>query len=541
MTQRRKDSQILVIPATSAQACVSQAQRIVHLIIDEDKGNSPSQQDIESIPWHISNRYYDVDVHFRISQNEALRPTRSIGSSSKSRLAPRQARLKPEHSDKQAKEDNDDALNQKARDVFAALELGPPPASRDAIASASLPDTDTESMDNMREEVRDVQAVMVIVDRDQSLAEHRKLIDRLNSEKDDIPLLSGFDLAISLIVALPSPLNDASGPTSFTGISHSAEVEDLYAGEGWEYVDLAKIVSDDYDNMLAADEGDEETSSLSEHEDDEKHGIERLREALMTHAWPGLERKQDRKHATTSIQPGGLPALNGETGDHLSKTLESLRLDLDAIDEAGMTQPTEKDEELARLFMARIQAAQEAGIGSSVQQNGANPTLAGDRSIADMQTALEDFLESNEPGLFSTQSRQNSSHIDEAWAVNGTQANSSSQQEAFDDDFTEFVQADATHSANCVGTNALDSLDEDDLGFIGDADDAFLLRALSEQEKSRGGNNGQSHAADSAGLNIDFESTLQAVLAQAERVRAIPDHDRRREEAAKVALALLDQ
>lgn len=510
------------------------------MIVDEDNGSSPSQQDTENIPWHISNRYYDVDVHFRISQSEALRPSRSIGSSSKSRLAPRQARLKSEHSDTKAKED-DNALNQKARDVFAALELGPPPASRDAIASSSSPNTEIDLLDEIREEVRDVQAVMIIVDRDQSIAEHRKLINRMNNEKDDIPLLSGFDLAISLIVALPSPLNDASGPTTFTGISHSAEVEELYAGEGWEYVDLAKIVSDDYNSLLVADDRDEETDSLSEHGDDEKQGIERLREALMTHAWPGLERKQDRKHTNTSIQSDGLLALKSDTDDNLTKTLESLRLDLDAIDDAGMTQPTEKDEELARLFMARIQAAQEAGIGGNVQQNGANSTQTGGRSVADMQTALEDFLESNEPGLFSGQSRQNTSRNDEAWAVHGKQTGSSSQQEAFDDDFTEFVQADATQSVIGTGTNTLDSLDEDDLGFIGDADDAFLLRALSEQEKSRGGNTGQSHMADSAGLNIDFESTLQAVLAQAERVRAITDHDRRREEAAKVALALLDQ
>ncbi|MCO5585262.1 hypothetical protein L7F22_039195 [Adiantum nelumboides] len=151
-----------------------------------------------------------------------------------------------------------------------------------------------------------------------------------------------------------------------------------------------------------------------------------------------------------------------------------------------------------------------------------------------MQTALEEFLESNEPDLFSSQSKQTNSRSDEAWAVNDAQDNPSSKQEAFDDDFTDFVQADSTQSMNGMGTTALDSLDEDDLGFIGDADDAFLLRALSEQEKSRRVNNGQ-------GFNIDFESTLQAVLAQAERVRAIPNHDQRREEAAKVALALLDQ
>ena len=150
-------------------------------------------------------------------------------------------------------------------------------------------------------------------------------------------------------------------------------------------------------------------------------------------------------------------------------------------------------------------------------------------------------LESNEPGVFSTQSRQNESKKDEAWTVSDTRGTFFGQNEAFDDDFTEFVRADATQSMNGTGINGLDPLDEDDLDFIGDADDAFLLRALSEQQKGRIENTKQSHETSSAGLNIDFESTLQAVLAQAERVRAIPDHDRRREEAAKVALALLDQ
>lgn len=508
------------------------------MIIDEDRIDQKANQDIEHIPWHISNRYYDVDVHFKISQNEALRPSRTR-SNITSRLAPRQARMRIDQSSSQkntteVKED-DHILDQRARDVFAALEMGPPSTSSIASNGSNSRNADTELADRLREEVKDVQAVMIIVDRSQSLSEHQKLMDRLCSEKDGLPLLSGFDLAISLIVALPSPLDDATRPTSFTDISYSSGIEELYAGQGWEYVDLARMVSEKVDTMLLSEQEEEGSISFSDDVEDEKQGIERLREALMTHAWPGLERKQDRK------QKGASLTLDNYTDDHLTKTLESLRLDLDAIDEAGKTEPTEKDEQLAKLFMARILSAQQAGLGQDGQTNGRTNARIGDSNVADMQIALEEFLESNDPGLFSTQSRQIHSEADEAWIVNDAKAHVSDQKEAFEDDFTEFVQADVTNSTNDAGFNGLDSLDEDELGFIGDEDDAFLLRALSEQERSQRVTGTHSHNTNSAGPQIDFESTLQAVLAQAERVRAIPDHNLRREEAAKVALALLDQ
>lgn len=423
-------------------------------------------------------------------------------------------------------------LDNTVRDVFAALELGAPAPAVGPPVRGKAPIEESHRQ-ALQAELADVQAVLIIVDRDQPLSDHRKLLSLLaqtcgKADEDD-QLLSGFDLAISLVVALPSPLHDASAPSSLAHTARSDEVEEIYAGEGWEYVDLTKVES-------FLDEGESDADDIGDNQhgedDDEKHGIERIREALMTHTWPNLQRKGDRKRAGVR---SGTVSLQDETEDSLTHTLNKLRLDLDAIDDAGAAEPTQKDEELARAFLARIEAAQSAGLGQDDPLRDATEPL---RSRADMQSALESFLESEDthwpaaagkPGANGglTQSQE------EGWPAREPSANGTDQV-AFEDDFADFVQADPSSegmptggSADLLGHN---EFDEQEPSFVGDADDAMLLRTLAQRPPGGGED-----------VQIDFESTLQAVLAQAERVRAIPDHEQRREEAARVALALLDQ
>ena len=338
----------------------------------------------------------------------------------------------------------------------------------------------------------------------------------LSTVEDDRSLLSGFELAISLVVALPLPLEEHSSASPAIAPS-SEELQRLYTGEGWEYVDLEER-GDAY-----SDDDDGEGMDAEEAEDGPQ-GIFRLREALETHTWPGLRRKARRtKLASNNVERSTPSPLQHTVDDNeaTERALAALRLDLAAVDTAGTAEPTRQDEELADAFLQRILASQSA-ISTSLEQD---DIVGGGKSRQSMQDELERFLESEDVAWphSAAQTLGDAAEADEeAWGPAGDQARRPSQL-AFDDDFSSFVTG-AEQNGKDKGSHQASFEEQSDL------DEAALLRAL---EREDGVVDGQA--------GMDFESTLSAVMGQAERVRSIADPNRRREEAARVALALVQQ
>jgi hypothetical protein len=328
----------------------------------------------------------------------------------------------------------------------------------------------------------------------------------LNSSNGDAPLLSGFDLAVSIVVALSLPLEEAS--TSSDQHPTTEQLSDLYTGEGWEFVDLDEQPGQSH---LLLDEEEEggEGKPLSE---EELHGIPRIREALQTHTWPDLIRKNDRAVKNRSSANDAFEEISNQDGNssseaELERALALLQVDLGSMNERGEAEPTKQDEELAEAFLKRVLASQAAQPLRDQSLN--SPS----RSLAQMQAELRAFLD-EEP-----------SDNKEAWTVDGA-VTPSSTAPAFDDDFSDFVQGPQRTFPEIGSATDPSLLLPDAVDSEVDLDDLALMEALERDQK-----------LDAPG-SIDFESTLSAVMAQAERLRSIKDPQKRREEAARIALTL---
>ncbi|PWN18090.1 hypothetical protein BCV69DRAFT_285391 [Microstroma glucosiphilum] len=258
------------------------------------------------IPWTIDNTYYTADVHFRLV---------SLPSSSSS-SAP----------------------------------------SRGATAQAKRREREEELQTILKEETKDVTAIVLVVRGGQTLKEHERVLDALQqcateqriSQEDaedanlsqsaatpslgaesstaqaEAEMPMGFGLAVSTVISLPS-IVDAHNSRTFQGKPASRDgLLDLYAQNGWEYIDLGADTDSGVSGMGttsastallddSASEGSEERAgdapSLSESEDDEEAddeavGLERVKEALEANMWPGLVRK-DRSGGTASQARAG--------------------------------------------------------------------------------------------------------------------------------------------------------------------------------------------------------------------------------------------
>lgn len=375
--------------------------------------------------------------------------------------------------------------------------------------------------------------------------------DSHNASGEDSTLLSGFDLAVSLVVALPPPVQAMAGDeslpmsTKFEGPS----LESLYAGEGWEFIDLAKEETES-PNVIA-DQGEEDEPDFRESKEEE--GVDRIREALMTHTWPGLIRQTSRVRRQTL----GAPAQQFESERQsagketvpedadTAEALASLRLQMNSTDAAAeANEPTQRDKELAEAFLAQIRAAeskQSSQSEASVAPIRSDPFAASSQDNANMQEALEKFLENEDASW--PQPRENVTSSTAVWPqANGTaqRDDAPSAHDAFEDDFSDFITASVgdgrpEDSAEDTSSNDDFAVDEQPASFEARNfpgfrdDDELLTQSLAE-----GGARGDD-------LQLDFEGALSAVMVHAERVRAISDYEARRQEAARVALALLDQ
>lgn len=288
------------------------------------------------------------------------------------------------------------------------------------------------------------------------------------------------------------------------------ELEDLYSSEGWEFIDLGRD--------LTGSMSDEEDTG--EENEEEEQGIARIREALMAYTWPGLKRRNDRLERRAHSE------LQQITKEDEGLVMSELRLQLDRIDVASASIPTQEDEKLAKAFLAQINAEERREEGTEQ-----------DTAQAKMRENLERFLEKEDASWPRAQRHVDVSpplNNDGAWPDGEQKSRHYPHETEFDDDFSDFVGGQAGNGPDGY-PNELTDL-EDPLDDFMDDDDKLLSQALAARQDS---NSNDERLGDD--LQVNFEATLSAILAQAERVRSITDHEKRREEAAKVALSLLDQ
>lgn len=446
--------------------------------------------------------------------------------------------------------------------------------------------------------------------------------------------MPGFELEISLVVGLSSPLtvNDPHAPSSSTAASRQSasadQLSDLYVSGGWEYVDLVEDATGDLDSE--DHESDEDAPRLGEAPAGaaEEQGIERVREALMTYLWPGLERKDDRRERQLELGSAtrGTAGSRGQgLGDHTvlgfsdsfpqdedinvssdpkdaqrgSRASNAASIpqhnapppsdtfslpDLRSLDlgTAGHAEPDATDEALARAFLAQIAAS----TGSEALLDPLNVQTP--RAIPPAFAELEAFLESEDPAWPAVAGPQsgtqgvNTSVADpDAWIVSdmasrvsttapatapeATQQGRASAEVAFDDDFSDFVSApssgafvdpaafrDESTPAELTYLNAGLNLPASDQTLSATGQDTDTLPTLAEVRATYaaifGVQSSTRRNGDTAPVNdgddgtegdaaFAFGQALGAMQAQAARVRAIADPERRQHEAARVALA----
>lgn len=328
--------------------------------VEDDSGSSSFVTHRDStatstIPWTIDNRYYTSEVHFKVASVHL--PLNNVGS------------IRRKQPSEQTQEDTR----------------------------------------RLREELRDVQAVVVVVQVDSSmgLTEHQTLLDQLDSagsaegeERDSMPM--AFGLAISVVVALPAPM-DASKPLGAAAAEIKREqLVELYADHGWEYVDLvdgmgAGALTDDVDDHLTLeDDQDKNASSRGSNDEEEDEvtgetkGLARVKEALEANLWPSLIRKDSsqgsRKQrqasmsspdsarqspvswlarrvnhlmSTDDVINAGNPT-DANDDDEIEAMFRNLDLNLPSSGLSSLptdgahAEPTAQDEDLARRFLASI-------------------------------------------------------------------------------------------------------------------------------------------------------------------------------------------
>ncbi|UZJ55164.1 hypothetical protein CBS101457_004484 [Exobasidium rhododendri] len=527
-----RGAQILVLHpfADHTAASLSKMLGLISAIKQSDapsEGSSTSMQ----IPWHISNRYYEANVCFQISSLNLMGSPSTNGP----RRARRAVKMTAEQ-DTSAKVSEviaDEELRRKVKDVFQALEM---PSSGSVRAGQSRSSDDRSEI--LQKEVEGVDAVMMIIDKTKSLRGHETLLSMLNVVKAEKAILSGFDLAISLVVAFPSPLEITS--ISAAPATSGEELSMLYAREGWEFIDL-----EGKDDVHDDDDDDDDEYSSVEGGDDREgtRGIDRIREALETHTWPGLIRKNERlatfvgqdENHSLDASPSSKNDDESALEDRIAaQALRSLRLDVASIDVANNAEPTQHDEELAQAFLKSILAVE---AGHKPQESSESTAEVGStlqRSLQSMQEELEVFLESQDsdwPGP-SHHAQQERDIDEDAWKTDQEVRLDVDSEGAFEDDFTDFVAGpDGSETFQHQGFQPNSLLDDEvDPGL----DDFALLKALEGDEHGQ-------HFKEGGSTDpfIDFEATLSVVMAQAERVRSIKDHEKRRDEAARIALSLV--
>ena len=321
----------------------------------------------------------------------------------------------------------------------------------------------------------------------------------------------------------------------------------LYADHGWEFIAMDELNENGSDGTHSLNDGEDDTYSNGDLEDD-KDGIERIREALMNHMWNGLVRtdgsassssqaRADNSNASVleSTAPfssfsdavnGWMDGLDADTNgtqdaeaaDEVRRTAPSLpqlpSLDKDSdgskgfpsLDLASHAEASDLDEQLAKLFLA-------------------NSNRNGSADLAE----LEAFLESEDPSWPGQPSE-----------TSGTSggADTCEETQTFEDDFDDFLPfQSAPRTASQPMPEPANTV-TDDLPSMQDISQMqnrlFGSNAAARLEAGPLGMGSQPNSVAGQG---DLACQLQQLQWHAQRVRSIQDPDQRRKEAALVALA----
>jgi hypothetical protein len=114
------------------------------------------------IPWHISNKYYDADVNFRLS-TISLFDSSTVKRPTRIRRAAQMVTSSENASDSISPENDDEELKRRVRNVFEALEK-PGSFSRPKDEAIGL---EEGKMASLAEEIQGVDAVMMVIDASQ--------------------------------------------------------------------------------------------------------------------------------------------------------------------------------------------------------------------------------------------------------------------------------------------------------------------------------------------------------------------------------------
>ncbi|CAD6935297.1 unnamed protein product [Tilletia controversa] len=214
----------------------------------DDKGTAAAGQTHSRIPWHISNRYYDADVEFvsislPLTRKSIPRPPSGVDSR-------------------------------------------PVDGRADQIDSA------------LRTALEGVPALILVLSEPYSEQVHRRLLERISTIQDV------FDLEVSLAINVGAPLSAevsaSSTPRPLPGASE--DLSELYAEQGWEYIDLMAIEEEAHDEDDDDEDGQGRLQSVQAGEA-EVTGIDRVRQALFANTWPNLRRNDERRRNDAGIDP----------------------------------------------------------------------------------------------------------------------------------------------------------------------------------------------------------------------------------------------
>ncbi|KAK0562278.1 hypothetical protein OC861_005396 [Tilletia horrida] len=432
--------------------------------------------------WHISNRYYDADVEFA---------TLSLHLASESVTG----------SSKQPAEEQDK--------VNAALK------------------TTCEG----------VPAVILLLTQARSEESHSALLRRVATA------VEAYDLEVSLAISTAtSAVSSADTVISSAPPVSSEETEklvELYAEFGWEFIDLMAQQDDD-------DEEEEDAYKLTSVSagEEEVFGIERVRQALSAHTWPGLKRRDDRR--------GRNALVDGPIGSALPDVNRSIIGFSDTPQDENDELADEQDDGAA--YVKRLQER----INDSYQALNLERDASGTTSKGDDFGPFQEGGESKEIAHVSLPTASTSaatsglgSNGDDAFWTRGSSS------AGIDEDFSSRFGPEPTSTAFFASSSAEnDAVDPNGSGSMNrtvqderlDAQDEAILSALSPDLIDEADQlhtelarmafpTGASSNGDMEQLFGSMSSIKAHMDSNAARIQAIRDPVQQSREAAKFALA----
>ncbi|KDN53547.1 hypothetical protein K437DRAFT_271474 [Tilletiaria anomala UBC 951] len=366
---------------------------------------------------------------------------------------------------------------------------------------------------HLQEAVQDVKAILVCLAGLNDPKDQEQLSEILDKSTDteelEVAMVLSSGSSHHLVVQIAG--EERANAIASTNMSNKQWCsEDLFSTGGWEFVDLFPgadgIFSDEH---LRDHDGDGDGYADSASGRSQEDGVERVRHALMSHMWPGLQRKLPIRQTKDLRPPPPSSALSHDTAGFSSTAAPRFLADegmegcsvgsvsaselpddvdllLQGLPDGSMgtgmphAEPTAEDEALASAFLEQIRSFESSTLADGVQHDAASTA----QRLLDAQRNLERFLEQEDANWSGTASATSRRAPDTTFGPS-----------AFDDDFAEFVS-----------TSVPSSTDE----------------ASFEFDMGRG---------------LDLV-TLEALQGEAQRVRTIGDEETREVEAARLALAL---